>query len=102
MLTGDDFRIHRRSFSIHLEAVPDPNDPMMKRMKRNEVGEDWKKPDKNIALTNNARASRVRLIRIRSFSLTTDHRDLPRGFSRDDCPVSSNFSAPGTETSSTS
>jgi hypothetical protein len=46
MLTGDDFRIQRRSFSIHLDAVPDPKDPMMKRMKRNEVGEDWKDPDR--------------------------------------------------------
>src|SRR6266568_3600415 len=46
MLIGDDFRIQSRSFSIHLEAVPDPNDPIMKRMKRNEVGDDWKDPDR--------------------------------------------------------
>jgi hypothetical protein len=46
MLRGADFRIQSRSFSIHLEAVPDPKDPMMKRMKRKEVGEDWKEPER--------------------------------------------------------
>ena len=37
--------IQSLSFSSHLAAVPDPNDPMMKRMNRNEVGDDWKTPD---------------------------------------------------------
>src|SRR2546422_9659627 len=46
MLTGDDFRIQSRSFSIHLEAVPEPKDPIMNRMKRNEVGDDWKEPER--------------------------------------------------------
>src|SRR6266568_1803547 len=88
MLRGDDFRIQSLSFSIHLEAVPDPKDPIMKRMKRNEVGDDWKepesaymimKPERKTALTNCALASRVRLIMIFSLSLTIDQIDFPSG-----------------------
>src|SRR5712692_851960 len=46
MLTGYDFRIQSRSFSIHLDAVTEPKDPIMKRMKRNDVGDDWKEPER--------------------------------------------------------
>jgi hypothetical protein len=38
--------IQSLSFSSHLVAVPAPNEPMMKRMNRKEVGEDWKTPDR--------------------------------------------------------
>ena len=36
--------IQNRSFSSQPLAFPEPNDPMRKRMKRKEVGEDWKTP----------------------------------------------------------
>src|SRR5208283_2793499 len=37
---------HSLSFSSHLVAFPDPNEPMMNRTKRNDVGEDWNTPDR--------------------------------------------------------
>ena len=37
--------IQSLSFSSHLVAVPEPNEPRMKRMKRNDVGEDWNTPE---------------------------------------------------------
>src|SRR5712692_1623149 len=45
-LTAELFRIQSLSFSIHLVAFPDPKEPMMKRMKRKEVGEDWNEPER--------------------------------------------------------
>ena len=42
---SDVFMIQSLSFSSHLVAVPAPNEPRMNRMKRKDVGEDWKTPD---------------------------------------------------------
>src|SRR5712692_133481 len=40
------FMIHRRSFSSHPPALPEPEEPMRNRMNRKDVGEDWKLPAK--------------------------------------------------------
>src|SRR5579872_915008 len=43
-LTEEVFKIHSLSFPIQLIALPEPKDPMIKRMKRNDVGEEVKVP----------------------------------------------------------
>ena len=46
MATADVLPPQSLTFSSHLAALPDPNEPMMKRMNRKEVGDDWNTPER--------------------------------------------------------